>query len=82
MVKKNQPIHNLMYIVGYENGSQTSGTARAISIFGDFFNTGNTVEILSLCLSSAYRAQFFRYSHETWNVKPLWGWEEDSYGAF
>ena len=25
-----------MYIVEYENGSQTSGTARAISIFGDF----------------------------------------------
>ena len=53
--KKNRPIPNSMYIVEYENGSQTSETVRAISIFGNFFNTGNTVEILSHELSSAYR---------------------------
>ena len=79
---KNQHIPNSMYIAKYENSCQTSGTVEEISIFGDFFNTGNTVEILSLCLSSAYRAQFFRYSHETWNVKPLQEWEEDFWGEF
>ena len=31
---------------------------------------------LSVCLFRGYRSQFWRFSHETWHVGPLRGWED------